>query len=260
MVSRLTVVFLLVANGYVQISFCKFRAISAHFALKRQTPYQAWILKPDNKNYGCSGILYDSNTLITTASCVSYTSPKDLRFGFNMKTFSKPYIWKNASSFLIHPYYKQSTGDNNIALVHLNRPKFGPKNLRMVRRSSINGTQMTVTGWGPPYSREHRLTNPYAETLNVLSRRECMLPKYGYGDEILPSMICGIAKKYHECKFEKDPLMLKDQLVGLAVSRKNNGSGDISYPCVFVNIVYFRRWIMIAARYLNFLNLNIYNQ
>jgi trypsin len=120
------------------------------------SPYGAipWVVSLRRTSHFCGGAIYNANTVITAAHCVSGSSPSTLQVRYNSLQHGSGGALVSVSAILVHPSYSSSTIDNDIALIRLSSPlTLGQSQARAVALPAQGsdpaaGTSVIAAGWG----------------------------------------------------------------------------------------------------------------
>lgn len=196
----------------------------------------------------CSGTIYSSNIILTTATCVIglETQRLHVKAGSTYRSQNDGFVYI-VEKYILHPNYNIWFMDNDLALLKLafDLTDSVPKEITPIAISSsippVN-SPATIAGWGITSSQKN---SEYSEILqmadvDIVADAEC---KKSYGENRLsPAMLCAAGKDADACLGDAGgALVYEDKAVGLI--SWGNGCGNSDFPGVYTNLVYFKEWI-----------------
>ncbi|KAM7344006.1 trypsin eta-like [Cochliomyia hominivorax] len=196
----------------------------------------------------CSGTIYSSKIILTTATCVIGLDANRLhvKAGSTYRSQSDGFLYL-VEKYIIHPDYNIWFMDNDLALLVLafELTESVPKEVAPIAISSslppVN-SEATIAGWGVTDTQKN---NEFSEILqkayvNIIAEVDC---KKSYGENRLtPAMLCAVGKESDACLGDAGgALVYHDNAVGLI--SWGNSCGNSNFPGVYTNLVYFKKWI-----------------
>ncbi|XP_011180888.1 trypsin [Zeugodacus cucurbitae] len=178
----------------------------------------------------CVGALISSNTVVTAARCLAFFDSSKLVVAVND---GGQVVKIAAKTFDIR--FDPITNENDVAVLKLAQSvKAGT--VKLASSLPKTGTNGVVTGWDA----KNKLVDM---PVSVINRKDCISGKFKYsGDEVLKSMVCGLAKNNKACgAIGGSPLVANNQLVGLI--SWGNGCGNKGNPAVYTDIPSVSSWI-----------------
>ncbi|XP_060533201.1 serine protease filzig isoform X2 [Cylas formicarius] len=177
--------------------------IDANFA---EIPWQAMILRQSNRSLLCGGVIIRRNAVLTAAHCVQGLETSDVlikggewKLGIDEEPL--PFQIVKVSAILRHPFYREGSMENDMAVLVLDEDLRFTKNigeLCLPAPNQIPTQNCIVTGWGKRILQLHaRGAIMHRIELNVMDNRQCreMLGKY-FPDSVAhynPNTLCGFS-------------------------------------------------------------------
>ncbi|KAG4073309.1 hypothetical protein HA402_002654 [Bradysia odoriphaga] len=242
-------------NGKEEDDFWSTRIIGGSLALLGEYPSQISI-QTKSRTHICGATLINENHLLTAAHCV--TDPKtNVVFSPSVflligNTLSTQQCRTNlgcqmrlTTHVFAHPKYDYKSMDHDIAVIRVSSPfKFTSTfyNLSRIERTPPVNYSCSIAGWGKttqhdgPHSINLRHVN-----VTIMDRARC---NRSYGGQIRREMIC--AGTYEggkdSCQGDSGGAILCGNHVAGVVSF-GRVCGDVNYPGVYTNVVYYNDWI-----------------
>ncbi|XP_065369161.1 trypsin eta-like [Calliphora vicina] len=212
--------------------------VSIRYKKNNSTPFE----------HRCSGTIYSSKVILTTATCVIGLDLNRLhvKAGSTYRSQNDGFLYL-VEKYIIHPEYNIWFTDNDLALLVLafDLTSSFPKEIDPIALLSnvppVNSLA-TIAGWGIT---DASANSKFSEILqiahvNVVDILDC---KRSYGENrISPAMLCATGDDSDACLGDAGgALVYEDKALGLI--SWGNGCANSDFPGVYTNLVYFKEWI-----------------
>lgn len=197
----------------------------------------------------CSGVIVSEWNVLTTAACVNYLLPEDVKVYVGSNKLKKNGFTFSVANILIHPDYSRQTNDCNIAILTLSEPfdysvdtvDFIPIAAEM---PSV-GSNGVTSGFGAIDPNLQYPETLQAAVLRIYSQNQCERLK---NIRLKPSMFCAgdTAGKRDLCPDDQGaPIQHQGELIGISSFGYSCGlaAPNPSTP-VFTSVVYLSDWIL----------------
>jgi secreted trypsin-like serine protease len=143
----------------------------------------------------CGGALVDKLFVVTAAHCVFGSHPADIHVLTGTQSLASGGTRRKVAAIKVHPSYKNSTTDYDIAVIKLQTPATGLAVSKLIDKTqeaslASAGTNSTVIGWGD--LKENGDSYPkvlYQVVVPLVSLTDCN-DRNSYRGEITARMIC----------------------------------------------------------------------
>uniref|UniRef100_A0A1A9WPP3 Peptidase S1 domain-containing protein n=1 Tax=Glossina brevipalpis TaxID=37001 RepID=A0A1A9WPP3_9MUSC len=198
-----------------------------------KTPWQISLQR--GGSHFCGGSLYDKNHIVTAAHCLQGAVASQIKVRAGSTTWNDGGILLDVADFKIHEGYSSSIMINDVAVIRLASSvtySSAIKNIELAKKAPVDGAKASVTGWGTLHSGGGTLpVTLQAVKVAMVSQETCASSAYGYGDSILPTMICTYTEGKDACQGDSGgPLVSGGQLVGIV--SWGEGCAFPNYPAV----------------------------
>lgn len=151
---------------------------------------------------------------------------------------------RKVKKLIIHPNYNQSTMENDIALMKLDRPFSLSKNVGIVDLATklpAGGKKVSVSGYGTTSTGGDVADYLMVAIVKYIDYTTC---KKRFGSVLKQNiMICAGIKGKDSCQGDSGgPMTFNGQLIG--VVSWGYDCADPKYPGVYVSVPKFRKWII----------------
>ncbi|TMW52937.1 hypothetical protein DOY81_001970 [Sarcophaga bullata] len=196
----------------------------------------------------CAGTIYSPQIILTTASCVIGLDSRHLhvKAGSSCRTQTDGSLYV-VEKYILHPDYNIWFFDNDLALVILAFPLNSnvPKQIAAIPLATnvpAENSLATIAGWGIT---DASINSSFSEILqiadvHIVDNSACKIA-YGEG-RITPGMLCAASSGTDACLGDAGgALVYRDTALGLI--SWGNGCGNLNFPGVYTNLIYFKEWI-----------------
>lgn len=213
-------------------------------AAKNSGKYPFAVSIRKDKNHKCSGTIFSSKIVITSAKCLYGRNPKDIdiiigKHNLANKTEKCNQI-ATVSKFELHPDYNTKTLENNLALVRLNRGIYfahysdglGNKNKICKPRSCRSCNNLFLSSWtrkGQMKSMRYKVVDQSNCSINNKDKRSLFCVKVKSGKPNNQDDLGSASFEVSNSKY---------YLVGLM----NDNSSKNSFKKI-INLKYYLQWI-----------------
>ena len=224
-------------------------------------PWQV-LLEQSNGNLWCGGSLVSLDTVATAAHCVEKNdegsfSPLIVRLGAHSRR--PPSLHEQVVPIrdaVIHPHYDPTTYDNDIALLHLNRPvrinsHVMPVCLPEAGILLAHGTPGFISGWGKTNESSEKYPNVLQQAkIRIVSNSICNA-KISHNGDVTDSMTCAGLEEGGRDACDADsggPLVVKKDgkkgaFVLAGITSWGSGCGRKYKYGVYTRVPKFVEWI-----------------
>lgn len=166
-----------------------------------EIPWQAMVLKESTKSLLCGGAIIGYGMVLTTASCLAGEPTKDVlvkagEWQLGLDDEPLPFQLVRASEIEVHPGYDAATGQNNLAVILLEKNLQTAIHINPICISDKDPSpseRCIVTGWGKDALRIHQQGALMHQTpVDPVSRSDCGAS---------PSQVCA-RTKYDACSVD----------------------------------------------------------
>ena len=234
------------------------KVIGGQEARKDQFPWQvslgvSWIADSFGAQY-CSGTIYNSEWIITSAHCVDKLSPYEIQITLGTHDLNDESIKRNAKAFRVHSDYISPEGGADIALIQLFDPLTFTASVKAITLvgldADLNNASFTITGWGKTSNDDgsKSATLRYVEQVPFVRNVKCNSP-LSYDSLVKPDMICaGFSDGGRDtCQADSGgPLLYFDSDTPSLAGVTSWGSRECGLPRkygVYASIKHYREWI-----------------
>ncbi|XP_059224576.1 trypsin alpha-4-like [Stomoxys calcitrans] len=202
-------------------------------------------------SHSCGGSVYSAKIIITAAHCLQGGVPTSiLKVRAGSTTYNAGGSLVSVAAYKNHEGYSSNLMTNDIAVIRLSSSltfSSTVKTITLATKAPASGAAAVVSGWGTLQSGGSTLptTLQYVD-LSIVSREDCASSTYGYGTNILPTMICAYSVGKDSCQGDSGgPLVSGGKLVG--VVSWGYGCAWANYPGVYADVAALRSWVLEAA-------------
>jgi secreted trypsin-like serine protease len=229
------------------------RILNGHDTKLKDNPWQVALLNASDplptRAQFCGATIIHPSWVVTAAHCVDngvketqiviFANSENLLMGGTRFLVEK---------IVIHKKWNRSTGNNDIALLHVNVPL--GKNIGSViapnrEKNIAPKTPVWITGWG--------ITEARASGTNLLQGVEILYihpmtcaKEESYGSQFTVNMICAGAKNKDTCEGDSGgpaTAMVQNERRLIGVTSSGGQCGDLSKPGLYTKVANYVDWI-----------------
>uniref|UniRef100_A0A1I8PU29 Peptidase S1 domain-containing protein n=1 Tax=Stomoxys calcitrans TaxID=35570 RepID=A0A1I8PU29_STOCA len=196
----------------------------------------------------CSGTIYSSNIILTTATCVIGLQPHllQIKAGSSYRTQFDGSLYL-VEKYVLHPDFNIWFYDNDLALVKL-AFQLGPYPSKKIAAiplaDSLPAAEhlASVAGWGSTNSEANSEFSEHLKMakVSVVENDKCR-QIYG-GSRISQAMLCAVADQEDACYGDAGGALVYQEKAVALVSWGRD-CANVEYPGVYTNLVLFKSWI-----------------
>jgi trypsin len=210
-----------------------------------------WIVSLQRTSHFCGGVIYNANTIITAAHCVSGASPSALHVRYNTLNHASGGTLVNVTEIRAHPSYSSSTIDYDIAVLKVSPAlTLGGAQAKAVALPAQGsdpapGTSVIAAGWGTTSSGGSLSAMLRQVTVPIVARATA---NANYGGGITNNMIAAGLPEGGKDACQGDsggPLTASGVLVG--ITSWGLGCAQPNHPGVYARVGSFVDWIRTNA-------------
>jgi secreted trypsin-like serine protease len=166
------------------------------------------------------GVILNTHSILTTASCVDQASAIDLRVRVGSLSLRDGGQSLSVSRIAIHPSYRKGSASNDVAILftfNQIQPTLLTQYATLASRVPTDSTALfTIAGWGPSSPGEPPQQQLQYARSRAYGKVECELQRPGQLDVLTRSTFC-ISNSYHaSCGIDHGgPVFYNGEVVGL---------------------------------------------
>jgi trypsin len=212
-----------------------------------------WIVSLRSSSHFCGGVIYNANTIITAAHCVSGRSPSSLQIRYNTLTHASGGTLLSISEIRAHPSYNSSTIDNDIAVIKVSSPLIlGQTQARAVTLPTQGsdpaaGKSVIAAGWGTT-SEGGSLSASLRQVTVPIVARSTAQADYGASSITANMIAAGLAQGGEDaCQGDSGGPLTTASGVLVGITSWGNGCARANYPGIYTRVGNYVTWIQSNA-------------
>ncbi|WP_224364172.1 serine protease [Hyalangium versicolor] len=211
-----------------------------------------WVVSLRRTSHFCGGAIYNANTIITAAHCVSGATPSTIQVRYNSLSHGSGGTLVNVSQIIVHPGYSSSTINNDIALLKLSSSMtLGQTQARAVPLPAQGsdpaaGASAITAGWGTT-SEGGSISSQLRQVTVPIVARSTAQSQYGTSSITTNMIAAGLTQGGADaCQGDSGgPLTVGGTLVG--ITSWGNGCARANYAGIYTRVGNYVSWIQANA-------------
>ncbi|XP_067627435.1 trypsin beta-like [Eurosta solidaginis] len=211
-------------------------------------PWQVSI--QEEGSHFCGGAIYSETIIVTAAHCLYHSTASDIKVRAGSSFWNSGGILVQVDALKIHEDYDPYTMEYDVAVMRLAMPltfKSTIKPIPLATKAPGDNEVALTSGWGTKQADSSTIpTQVQSVNVNIISLTACASDAFGYGEDVLETMICSYTEDKDACQGDSGgPLVSGGKLVGIV--SWGYGCAFRNIPGIYSDVAALREWIEAAA-------------